>query len=390
VMTHVFYSGVKPVFELRLASGRTVRASANHPFLTLDGWRPLEALGIGSRLATPRSLAEPSTCTPWPDQEVVLLARLLGDGRRSPVASWLDALGLSGCHSHEKFVPGEVSSLPRAQVALFLRHLWATGGRLRVDRVGVRLWYSSTSRRLVGDLQLLLLRFGIASRIEQVEQAGHRPGYRLYIHGPADQLQFLEAVGVHGTRGHIAEAAVELLRSVEDSTNPDTVPVQAWERARARIPEDGMTTRSFQTRTAPAAYGSALYRVAPSRARVGTAALPLDGPQDGPQLVRPATSGISWDAVTGLEPLGEQPVFDATVPGTHNFIANGVVAHNSLEQDADVVLFIYREELYDPESPRKGEADFILAKHRNGPTDTVTVTFQGQYSRFAPMAARSL
>jgi replicative DNA helicase len=62
----------------------------------------------------------------------------------------------------------------------------------------------------------------------------------------------------------------------------------------------------------------------------------------------------------------------------------------ALEQDADVVLFIYREDLYDSESPRKGEADFILAKHRNGPTDTVTVTFQGQYSRFAPMAARSL
>jgi replicative DNA helicase len=62
----------------------------------------------------------------------------------------------------------------------------------------------------------------------------------------------------------------------------------------------------------------------------------------------------------------------------------------ALEQDSDVVLFIYRDELYDPESTRKGEADLILAKHRNGPTDTVTVTFQGQYSRFAPMAARSL
>src|SRR6266705_2904273 len=62
----------------------------------------------------------------------------------------------------------------------------------------------------------------------------------------------------------------------------------------------------------------------------------------------------------------------------------------ALEQDADMVMIIYREDLYDPESPRKGEADLIVAKHRNGPTDTVTVTFQGQYSRFAPMAARSL
>ena len=62
----------------------------------------------------------------------------------------------------------------------------------------------------------------------------------------------------------------------------------------------------------------------------------------------------------------------------------------ALEQDADMVMFIYREDLYDPESPRKGEADLMVAKHRNGPTDTVTVTFQGQYSRFTPMAARSL
>jgi replicative DNA helicase len=62
----------------------------------------------------------------------------------------------------------------------------------------------------------------------------------------------------------------------------------------------------------------------------------------------------------------------------------------ALEQDADMVMFIYREDLYDSESPRKGEADLIVAKHRNGPTDTVTVTFQGQYSRFTPMAARSL
>jgi replicative DNA helicase len=62
----------------------------------------------------------------------------------------------------------------------------------------------------------------------------------------------------------------------------------------------------------------------------------------------------------------------------------------ALEDTADWIIFIYRDELYDPESPRKGEADLILAKHRQGPTDTITVTFQGQYSRFAPMAVPSL
>lgn len=58
----------------------------------------------------------------------------------------------------------------------------------------------------------------------------------------------------------------------------------------------------------------------------------------------------------------------------------------SLEQDADVVVLLHREDAYERESPRAGEADFIVAKHRNGPTATVTVAFQGHYSRFVDMA----
>jgi replicative DNA helicase len=58
----------------------------------------------------------------------------------------------------------------------------------------------------------------------------------------------------------------------------------------------------------------------------------------------------------------------------------------SLEQDADVVVLLHREDAYERESPRAGEADFIIAKHRNGPTGLVTVAFQGHYSRFVDMA----
>ncbi|MDP9398409.1 MAG: replicative DNA helicase [Actinomycetota bacterium] len=59
----------------------------------------------------------------------------------------------------------------------------------------------------------------------------------------------------------------------------------------------------------------------------------------------------------------------------------------SLEQDADLVMLLHREDLYERESPRAGEADIIVAKHRNGPTTTVTVAFQGHYSRFVDMAS---
>jgi len=57
----------------------------------------------------------------------------------------------------------------------------------------------------------------------------------------------------------------------------------------------------------------------------------------------------------------------------------------SIEQDADMVILLHREDAYEKESPRAGEADFIVAKHRNGPTGTITVAFQGHYSQFVDM-----
>jgi replicative DNA helicase len=59
----------------------------------------------------------------------------------------------------------------------------------------------------------------------------------------------------------------------------------------------------------------------------------------------------------------------------------------AIEQDADVVILLHREEMYEPESPRAGEADLIIAKHRNGPTATLGVAFQGHYSRFVDLAS---
>ena len=99
-----------------------------------------------------------------------------------------------------------------------------------------------------------------------------------------------------------------------------------------------------------------------------------------------ASGDVFWDRVVSIESLGTQPVYDATVKGTHNFVADGIVAHNSLEQDADVVILLHREDAYEREFPRAEEADLIVAKHRNGNTATITVAFQGHYSRFADMA----
>jgi replicative DNA helicase len=98
-----------------------------------------------------------------------------------------------------------------------------------------------------------------------------------------------------------------------------------------------------------------------------------------------ATSDVLWDEVESLEPDGEEEVFDVSVPGMHNFVANGLFVHNSgaIEQDADTIIFIYRDDYYNPEtSDLKGIAELIIAKQRNGPTGKVKVRFSASYTRF--------
>jgi replicative DNA helicase len=143
-----------------------------------------------------------------------------------------------------------------------------------------------------------------------------------------------------------------------------------------------MTQRHFAAAIGTQFCGTTLWKHAPSRTRLGKVAAVLDRAD----LELLATNDVFWDEIASVTSLGEQDVYDATVLGTHNFVANGINLHNSIEQDSDVVILLHREDAYERESPRAGEADFIVAKHRNGPTTTVTVAFQGHYSRFVDMA----
>ncbi len=98
-------------------------------------------------------------------------------------------------------------------------------------------------------------------------------------------------------------------------------------------------------------------------------------------------SDVRWDTIVSITELGDEPVFDATVLGTHNFVADGIIVHNSIEQDADVVMFIYRDEIYHGlESADRGTAEILVSKHRNGPTGMVRLAFLDHYTKFANMA----
>ncbi len=387
-LTHAFRSGRKLVHRVTLRSGLSVEASGNHPFRTRDGWTALDDLGVGARVATARSLPEPGQPQPMDPDALVLLAHLIGEGtavahqpihyttadeanlqavekaawnrfgvtarrerdgrssrttrlwlpsphrlthgRRHPIAVWLEGLGLWNKRSDEKRLPAMVFALPDDQIRLFLAHLWATDGCLHVRPAGQRgpavtLAYATGSLRLAVDLVLLLRRVGIIATIGEVDRRNGRIGHRVHVDGVAQQRRFLREVGCHGARGETVPAALERL--------------------------DGMA------------------------ADPGDAAPhPL------------ATDDLMWDEITAIEPLGEQEVFDATVAEHHNFVAEGLVLHDAIEQDADIVGFIYRDEVYDEDTPDKGIAELIVAKHRNGATGIVKLAFLNHLTTFANLA----
>ena len=372
-MTHAFPSGTKDVYELTLASGRKVTATSNHPFLTYDGWVPLAELAPGSRVGSMRHVPPPLEIEGRDDHEVAQLAHLIGDG------SFVRSL-----RSHEKFVPDWVFSLPKEQVGLFLRNLWATDGCVQLNKNGDggRIYYASTSRRLADDVTRLLARYNVFARIKTVHKAGYRDSYHVHVTGAENQLRFLEDIGVYGERSVPAAALSLRLRSVQPNTNLDTIPSDVWARVRELLTEKGITHREFAGAMNTSFSGSTMWKHSPSRQRMSRVAEVL-GDTDLEVL---ATNDVFWDEVRSIEPVGQQEVYDATVMGVHNFVANGVPVHNSIEQDADMVILLHREDAYEKESTRPGEADVIVAKHRNGPTRDIVVAFQGHYSRFVDMA----
>jgi len=439
-VTNVFESGTKEVYLLRLASGREVKATANHPFLTFGGWTPLGELVPGARVAIPRHIPEPIAAgLGWTEHRLGLLAHLIGDGcvirkqpvhytsndeenlafveaaaaaefgitprrvaqktwwhvylpapehcthgRGNPVHDWFRELGIEYLHSYEKRLPDALYAASEAEVCVFLRHLWATDGCVWLPRgnAAAKAYYASSSRELAYGVADLLARLGIVARIRQVQKAGRRPGYHVIVADGPSLRTFCARVGVHGRRGETATklAAVPEERAV--NTNVDTIPVEVWNLVQAERVKAGLTERAFQAAIRTNYCGTALYKSCPSRERLMRCAEALASDT----LREIASSDVYWDEIVSIEPIGTQPVYDATIKETHNFVANGINVHNSIEQDADVVILLHREDAYEKESPRAGEADLIVAKHRNGPTATVTVAFQGHYSRFVDMA----
>ncbi len=439
-LVKAFYSGRKVVYHLKLRSGRSIKASANHPFLKLEGWTRLDQLKIGDRLAVPREVSAPESEPRFKKAELTLLAHLLGDGcilpkqpyhytsqdqenlqavslaakelfnidarivvqknwfhlylknpfhaargKLHPITYWFNELGLERVRSYDKKMPEKLFLASSQEVSHFLHHLWATDGNISKSlnpnkSATISIYYSSSSLKLSEQVQHLLLRLGIRSVLRvSNSKKGYGPMYAVAIQGATSQIKFLREVGCHGDRGKQIPQFIQHLEGIKENPNIDVIPKEVWSLVVDPIrKEKKLSWREICAGLNISYCGSTLFKAGISKERIKKVYRVLPSPE----IEKYIDAGVFWDEVLSIEMLGEEDVYDATVEGVHNFVANDIFVHNSLEQDADVVMFLLRRDYYDA-NDKPGQAELIIAKNRHGAIGSVHLAYRKELAQFA-------
>jgi DNA polymerase-3 subunit alpha len=249
---------------------------------------------------------------------------------RSGMFRWAESLGILGKKATAKFVPGPVFELAQDDLALFLGRLWTGDGFIATGSFFVP-FYATSSADLASDVQHLLLRLGITSRIHEKRFAyrgAHRPAYTVHVMGECAVARFEQRIVPHiVSRAAQVELLREHLRAVpEGTTSKDTIPIEVAEWIRADLEPSGSRRRAILAESGVQLSPASLARKRGFRRRT----LWRLGQKTGSRrLLELASSDVYWDRVVSIKYMGEQDVYDLEVEGDHNFVAGGLIVHNS-------------------------------------------------------------
>jgi DNA-directed DNA polymerase III PolC len=314
----VMDNGIRPVFKLRTESGREITATANHPFLTSDGWRQLDSLVLGEHIAVPRRLPVAGRAE-WPEHEVIALGQLLAECNR----------GISAASNE---IPAAAFELTNAHLRILLGRMWDGDGHVNPrDRSA---FYATASKRLASQVQHVLLRLGIVGRVREVSfpyRGGSKPGYQVFVTGAENLRSFVLQIGPHLVARAKRSAAMAMPTVALHGPSRDLVPVRpVRELARAAKARTGGTWNDVEV----GAHVSArdLYPTGTNAQKIGftrqhVARLAAHFGDD--DLHRLADNDVLWDRIVSIDAAGEERTYDLEIAETHNFVANDIIVHNS-------------------------------------------------------------
>ena len=293
----------------------------------------LEDLGYLEANSPKKSRAATFRFVPGSGDTRVPALRVSKSDGNSPRHPWvsrirvlLESLGLWGCTSADKFIPGSLWEISDAQVCVLLSALWSTDGCIGVlprvrkgkaDVLQVTLSYTTKSHNLARDVQALLQRVGVQSTVSPVT-AWYQKERRIYwavnITTAHDKKAFLQMTDVVGKRDQVQAALAALgNRGGQDYMPPSLL---------STLP-DGLRV--------PDQNGGWYYaRWAKAKAKVDRATVLrfAQGSEDA-ELLKKARGPVKWERLKVVAPDGEEMTYDLSVPGPANFVANGFFTHNS-------------------------------------------------------------
>lgn len=269
-------------------------------------------------------------------EESELLAGGYGGAGRNNVnhvTLWLEQLGLAGKSALDKFVPEPVFQFQKPLIALFLNRLFACDGSLYVqNETQSVLSYATSSPTLASDVQHLLLRFGILARRREKSMTykdARRPAYELVISHQQSLRTFIQEIGIFGKEQAVARAA-QLLDERREHSNTDSLPDSVGDYILAAKGERSWSALyAAKGLSCPEGYNAHLASGQSQRRVSRTKAKHFAELLDDHYLAALASSDLYWDEIVRIEALGEQQVYDLTVPETHNFVADDVLVHNT-------------------------------------------------------------